>query len=509
MQTADRAKLAGSGNKMRFLVWWRKLSRCERMLIVLFLLSLPFVNPWVRGDGVGYYAYARALTLDHNLQFEKDWRHANPSFRNSRVDPDGRIQADQYTLTGHLENHFTVGPALIWIPFLVVAHGTVLAANHFGAHLATDGYSWPYLDTMAIVTAFCGFVGLLISFRLARKYFPERWAFLAVLGIWLASSLPVYMYFNPSWSHAQSAFIVALFLWYWDRTRADRTWRQWCLLGLMGGLMMDMYYPNAIFLLVLVVEFAIELAKTISLRNSFQSFCFEGIGRYAVFSVGLIIAFLPTLITRWIVFGSPFNLGYSEISVWTLKSPLWGTVLFSADHGLFSWTPILLLASAGLFLIWRKDKVLCAALGACAIAFYFLIATYPVWDGISSYGNRFFVSLTPLFIVGLAALLAGLEKLCRGSRVANWGVVAALGLLAAWNLGLMFQWGTKLIPARGPISWSEAIHNQFYVVPANVAGSAMQYFSERHALMRRIERRDLRQLGEIHDSAAQPSRVKE
>ena len=34
-----------------------------------------------------------------------------------------------------------------------------------------------------------------------------------------------------------------------------------------------------------------------------------------------------------------------------------------------------------------------------------------------------------------------------------------------WNLGLIFQWGTHLIPARGPISFREAAYNQFAVVP--------------------------------------------
>lgn len=507
MCSANRTKLAGGGNKMRPLAWHRA-GFYERILIVLFLLSLPFVNPWVRGDGIGYYAYARALALNHNLQFEKDWRHANPSFRSGRVDPDGSIHANQYTVTGHLDNHFSIGPALIWIPFLVAVHGAVLTANYFGVHVVADGYSWPYLDTMAFVTAFCGFASLFISFKFARKYFPARWAFLAVLGIWFASSLPVYMYFNPSWSHAQSAFIVALFLWYWDRTRDSRKWRQWCVLGLIGGLMVDMYYPNAIFLLVIVVEFAFGLARTVRSGSAPRIELTAAIGRYALFCVALVAGFLPTLITRWIVFGSPFKLGYSETSIWTLKAPFLGAVLFSADHGLFSWTPILLLASAGLFFLRRKDKVLCAALATSAVAFYFLIATYPVWDGISSYGNRFFVSLTPLFIIGLAALLAEYEKLCRGLRLANWSAVAALCLFALWNFGLMFQWGMKLIPARGPISWSGAVHNQFHAVPAEIAGSVMQYFSGRHALMRRIERKDLRQLDE-GDPASQPSRAKE
>jgi hypothetical protein len=59
-------------------------------------------------------------------------------------------------------------------------------------------------------TAFYGFLGLLLSYSLARKYVAAHWAFLATLGIWGASSVPVYMYFNPAWSHAQSAFAVAL-----------------------------------------------------------------------------------------------------------------------------------------------------------------------------------------------------------------------------------------------------------------------------------------------------------
>ena len=74
------------------------------------------------------------------------------------------------------------------------------------------------------------------------------------LGIWFASSLPVYMYFNPSWSHAQSAFVTALFFWYWDRVRADRTWTQWLVLGLISGLMIDVYYICAVLLVVPLFE---------------------------------------------------------------------------------------------------------------------------------------------------------------------------------------------------------------------------------------------------------------
>jgi len=91
-------------------------------------------------------------------------------------------------------------------------------------------------------------------------------AFLATVAIWWASSLPVYMYFNPSWSHAHSAFAVALFLWYWHGTRQQRGTRQWCILGAIAGLMLDVYYPNAMVLAVLVVEAVPQYFS--ALRNS-------------------------------------------------------------------------------------------------------------------------------------------------------------------------------------------------------------------------------------------------
>ncbi|MGH9730577.1 MAG: hypothetical protein ACRD4A_02675, partial [Candidatus Acidiferrales bacterium] len=200
-------------------------------------------------------------------------------------------------------------------------------------------------------------------------------------------------------------------------------------------------------------------------------------------------------------YGSPFSTGYTEVGVWHLTNPLLGQVLFSSDHGLFSWTPILLLASAGLFFVVRRDRVFGSALIVASLAFYFLIATYPDWDGISSYGNRFFVSLTPIFILGLAALLAASEKLVRNSRVAWRGAIVGVALLVLWNLGLLFQWGMHLIPERGPISWSEMASNQFRVVPVDFSISLEHYFTRRRQMMQTIEKKDLRQLVENEPKA--------
>ena len=167
--------------------------KAEYVLLVLFLLSLPMLNPWVRGDGVGYYAFARAPLIQHNLDFTRDYQEANASFRENRLDKNGQPTPEFRTRTGHIENHFTVGPAILWAPFLLATHAGVYLARAMGSVVAADGFSSPYRIAMALATAVYGFLGLLISFRLARKYVDVTWALLATLAIWWASSLPVYM----------------------------------------------------------------------------------------------------------------------------------------------------------------------------------------------------------------------------------------------------------------------------------------------------------------------------
>jgi hypothetical protein len=460
-------------------------------LAVLFVLSLPIVNPWVRGDGVGYYAFARALLINHNLRFEPDWLSANPSFRHGRLAASGKILPSQYTRTGHLDNHFTVGPAILWGPFLSVAHAAVLLADRMGAKIAANGFSRPYLWTMALATAAYGFAGLLLAFDLARRYVEERWAFLAVVGIWFASSLPVYMYFNPSWSHALSAFAVALFIWYWHRTRGARSLMQWCLLAAAAGLMMNVYYPNVIFLLLPGMEAAADYFRATGPGEDAPREWRILLASHALFLCLTALMLAPTFLTRWIIYGNPFETGYPPVQTWAWGSPALGAVLFSADHGMLSWTPILVPAIAGLLLLYRRDRLFACGLLLSFAAFTYFIASYPDWDGISSFGNRFFVSLTPAFVLGLAMVLEGFGRAWHRRGRSFAAATGAIAVLILWNLGFLFQWGTQMIPARGPISWGKMVHNQYAVVPERITQGLEAYFLHRKTMMRQIEEQDM------------------
>jgi hypothetical protein len=443
---------------------------------------------------VGYYAYARALLIQHDLRFEEDWRRANTRFSSARVQQDDQLAASEYTPTGYVDNHFTVGPAILWAPFLILAHIAVLSVNALGGKIPADGFSAPYLVAMALGTAVWGFLGLLLSFLLTRKYVRARWAFLATVGIWLASSLPVYMYFNPSWSHAHSAFATALFVWFWERTRNGRTLAQWVVLGLIGGLMIDVYFPNGVFLALPGIEMLLahySLWKTDAHKSQLQLVSSE-----LTFGIVVLFALIPTLITRWIIYGGLFRFGSYARQEWNWSAPHWGQVLFSSDHGALSWTPILALAILGLLVAPRNARVIALYLGACAAAFYYVISSYPFWDGLASFGNRFLISLTPVFILGLALLFERTGKQFRDSGRAFVAAAALVSLLAVWNAGFIFQWGEHLIPVRGAISFQEMTHNQVFVVPRQIGVRLRSYLFSRKSEMRRIEERDMEQLKE-------------
>src|SRR5262249_61194173 len=125
-----------------------------------------------------------------------------------------------------------------------------------------DGSSAPYRWPCAAGTAISALIGLVLACLAAERFVARGTAVVATIGVWLASPLPVYMYFLPFHVPALSAFAVSLFVWYWLRTRAARAPAQWGRWGLAGGLMVLVYYLNAVCLLIALIDLGRELASS-------------------------------------------------------------------------------------------------------------------------------------------------------------------------------------------------------------------------------------------------------
>jgi hypothetical protein len=265
-------------------------------------------------------------------------------------------------------------------------------------------------------------------------------------------------------------------------------------LGLTAGLMVTVYYANIVLLSVLAVESVNDFGKSYKIKAEGLPAAKNLIIGQSTFAVVIVLSLIPTFATRYIIYGGPFETGYTPLKNWLWSSPQFANVLFSSNHGLLLWTPIIMFSFLGLILLGIESHESGAAFLAAATSYYFLVSFYPDWAGISSFGNRFFVSLTALFVIGLAVLFEKLAVLFSSTKLATLMFSVFSATFVLWNCGLIFQWGMHLIPVRGPVSIRQAVHNQIFVVPRQVSQAMKDYIFERQNLMNEIERRDIEQI---------------
>ena len=153
-------------------------------------------------------------------------------------------------------------------------------------------------------------------------------------------------------------------------------------------------------------------------------------------------------------------------------------VLASPAHGLFLWTPLALVALAGLVALAVRRSATTGALGAglvvAAACQVYVAGSVESWTVAGAFGQRRFVSLTALLVIGVAAVLAAV----RGRR---WRATAAslvLGATVWWNVALMVQFGGGLMD-RQRLQPARIAYNTFIVVPRALPGLAWRYLFDR------------------------------
>jgi hypothetical protein len=128
-------------------------------------------------------------------------------------------------------------------------------------------------------------------------------------------------------------------------------------------------------------------------------------------------------------------------------------VLFSSLHGLFSWTPIVILAFVGTVLYLRRNLVWALPALIVFAAMCWLNGSTFDWGGGAAFGGRRFISVLAAFAPGLALVVAG---------VVRRPMLAIAPLAAAfvfWNHLLMLQL-VYLVPMSEPVRFDTLVRNQ-------------------------------------------------
>jgi hypothetical protein len=429
--------------------------------IALALASLVFLQPSIRGnDGVGNYVYLMSLFRDGDFDFSNEYAAFDLRDR-GRL---GLADAPRSEATGLPANRYGIGCALFWAPTVGLVH---LLLTRLDPVLAT-GLGRPYEWAVGIASAWWGGLGLWLLYLRLRRDFDTRAAALALTGIVLATPLAFYLWMHGSMSHAVSFFIAVMALLALEQAWAAPRGMASLLLGAWSGLLVitrfqDVTWSAAFGLALVAAPLAASLGGTSGVTR--QKAAITAIVSSALFALGAALALLPQMAVWKLLYGSWFSgplpyLGREGGVLETWPKHLL-EALFSQRGGALMWHPILIVALAGLFAARKRlgfGLFFAACLGL-TLQLY-LVASWSMWWGGASFGNRFFISSYPVLVFGLAYADESLRR-------AGWRRLAPalLGLLIAWNAGLLIQYGTQMISREKAEGWGKVVSNQFIGVP--------------------------------------------
>jgi hypothetical protein len=409
---------------------WR-LDRYDRAIVAIGLVllvgylagSAVFAKPDGRvvfGDATHHFVQLRSLVFDRDVHFQNEYVRV---YGLGGDEPGTEWVFSELTPTGYVRNYMPVGPALLWAPLYLTVAAVLWALAAVGLAPAPDGFEWLLQLTPGITGIVAVTGAALASWRMVARLTNGWNGLIGVVAVWLGSHALYYSLVSPSYSHTASMLASALFFVRWTAGRRDVSLRALAEWGVLAGLAALMRWQEAVLIVIPLLEAArwhVSPAR-------------RAIGAAAT-ALACAIAFLPQMAVWTVLYGQPLALPQgSSFMQWT--APHLVDVLISDNHGLFTWAPMLVLAAIGFGSFAIRHPALGLPMALVMVTTWYVNAAVADWWAGEAFGARRFLSLFPLFALGLANWLSSNPT----GSLYRWKV-RSLVLLTVGNGLLLFQY---------------------------------------------------------------------
>jgi hypothetical protein len=414
------------------LIWWIGVGMLMAYLGATVLMPKPDGRVVV-GDATHHFVQLRSAVFDRDLDFRNEYVRL---YGLTREEPGTDWIFTELTPTGHVRNYMPVGPAILWAPLYLLVAGLQTLLSLAGLVPRPDGFDRVLQAVPGATGVMAATAAAWLAWRLAVRWASPIGASIGVLAVWLGSSAIYYSLVSPSYSHAASMFATALFFLHWLSPRREWTVSQAAVSGALAGFASLMRWQDALLLAIPAFE-AVRMPQPWPRR----------LAAAAAAGLGWAVVFSPQMLVWHVLYGQALAVPQGPAFMqWLSPHPI--AVLLSDNHGLLSWTPVIILSLAGLVAFARRHPRDAWPLAFVVLAAWYVNAAVADWWAGEAFGARRFLSLFPLFVLGLATWIrpAGAEDDPPRWRL---GAIAAL-VAVTWLLLLQYQVFMKGYPDIAP-----------------------------------------------------------
>ncbi len=394
---------------------------------VLFYASFIFYPKWNKTgteatlgwDVAGYYFYLPAFFV-YKDPLKVNFRDSIQKKYNTQTD---YYSSSLYPPTGNQVMKYSGGMAIMYAPAFFVAH---ILSKPFG--FPADGFSLPYQFAIQFWSLLVAFFGLFYLRKVLLKLnFDDKSVAFTIVAYILATNYLDYASITNAMSHSYIFTLYALLLWFMikfygnfinfgtpkslDEKQNSTTFiAQFPMPNILNGIgigttigLAVLARPSELPIVLLPIFWGIALLKDVKMRSVFLKKNWRGIAA----TVLSFIFWISLQLIYWKIATGKFlynSYGENE-KFFYCKRPHILDGLFSAQKGWFVYTPIMIFAMFGLWLMYKNQRRLFFPIAIFFIAFIYVSFAYKIWWYAASIGQRQMVQVYSILAIPFTAFI--------------------------------------------------------------------------------------------------------
>lgn len=395
------------------------------LLIIIFNVShLPLnILSW---DVFGYYLVLPQVFIHHDLMIK------DPTPIMEAISTYGSTSTFYQAFPsrdGMMVMRYSMGMGILYLPSFLIGHSIALIGNH-----PVDGYSLPY--QYAVLGG--GMVYLIAGFfflrSVLRRYLSDLITAFVILIIYLGSNLLFHssFYGSNAMSHNYLFALYGLILYLSERWHRTQSKRVFVLLFSICGLAI-LARPTELVCVLIPLLWGIGHPKDLTMRV--KKWIKDGTLLKATAILLLIgsIQFIYWRVNTGHFINRNFLGNVGEGMDWL--RPHLGASLFSFRKGWFTYTPIALVAIAGILYVYHKQRNLFLMLSVYLVLNIYLVSCWSNWWYAQSFGQRAYIPSLAVIALPLGFSLqwlgTNLKRLLPGIIVIS--LLLILNLFQTWQ----------------------------------------------------------------------------